>query len=176
MKFAKLAAAAAMAFAALPTIASAEVTVGSQVFGPEGGEVGMVQKIDGNVVYVQTDKHTVPLPSEAFGESDAGPTITVGREQLNQMMDQQLAAAQAQLDAQLVVGNAVVGAQGNALGAITEIVEDNVTIEGDLGSFVLPKNAFALGANGLMAGVTAEQIEAQLSASAEPAAEEAPAG
>lgn len=172
MKFAKYAAAAALAFAAVPMAAhaqNAEVTVGAEVFGPEGGLVGQIESVSDQAVVVKTDKHSIPLPPNAFGESEKGPTITLNREQLNAAMDEQLAAAKAQTEALLVEGTPVTDTEGANIGAIASVEGDSVAVEGDLGAFTLPKSAFVSQGNVLIAGVTAAQIEAQLGGGAEEA-------
>jgi hypothetical protein len=162
MKFAKYAAAAALAFVTVPMAAHAQVAVGAEVYGPEGGLVGQIESVSDQAVVVKTDKHSIPLPPSAFGESEKGPTITLNRDQLNAAMDEQLAAAQAQTEALLVEGTPVTDIEGANIGAIASVEGDNVAVEGDLGAFSLPKSAFVSQGNVLIAGVTAAQIEAQL--------------
>lgn len=170
MKFAQFAAAAALAFAAVPMAASAQnaqVVVGADVMGPDGAVVGQIESVGAEAVVVKTDKHSVPLPPTAFGEGDANPTITATREQLNAAMDEQLATLQAQTEALLVEGTPVTDVEGTNIGAIASVDGDNVAVEGELGAFTLPKSAFVTRDNTLIAGVTAAQIEAQLGGSAE---------
>lgn len=165
MKFVKSAAAAALALAAMPIAANAQnaqVVVGADVFGPQGGVVGQIESVSEQAVVVKTDKHSVPLPASAFGEGDTGPTITVTRDQLNAAMDEQLAAAEAEKAALLVEGTPVTGGAGNIIGSITSVEGENVAIEGDHGAFTLPASAFVVQNGVLVTGVTAAQIEAQL--------------
>jgi len=169
MRFAQFAAAAALAFATVPMAASAQnaqVVVGADVMGPDGAVVGQIESVGAEAVVVKTDKHSVPLPPNAFGEGDANPTITLTREQLNAAMDEQLAAVKAQTEALLVEGTPVTDTEGANIGAIASVEGENVAVEGDLGAFTLPKTAFVSRGNVLIAGVTAAQIEAQLGGAA----------
>lgn len=162
MKFAKLAAAAAFAAAAtFPAAALAQVTAGAKVYGPQGGEVGTVVSVDAGVVTVDTGTHKAPLPQDAFGKSDKGPTITVTKAQLDAMMAEQLAAANAARDAKLVAGAAVASPKGAALGTIKSVEGDAVVLDSSAGAVSLKREHFALDAQGaLIALFTAEQVAA----------------
>ena len=124
MKIARLALLpAALLFA--PVAASAAPTVGATVYGPQGNQVGTIEQVDAQTVIVNTGKHKVPLGVDAFGEGETGPTITVTREQLDAMMDQQLAEVAAQRDAMLVAGTTVFSADKQPVGTIESITDDN---------------------------------------------------
>lgn len=162
MKIAKLAILAA-AIVATPIAASAAgPEAGATVYGPQGNPVGTIESVDNGQAVLDTGKHRVPLGIESFGESEAGPTITVTKEQLNALMDEQIAAANAQRDAALVVGAAVVSADAQAAGTIKEIDDatDAVVVERESGLVTLKREHFAVDGNGaLMALFTLEQID-----------------
>lgn len=162
MKIAKLAILAA-AIVATPIAASAAgPEAGATVYGPQGNPVGTIESVANGQAVLDTGKHRVPLGIESFGESEAGPTITVTKEQLNALMDEQIAAANAQRDAALVVGAAVVSADAQAAGTIKEIDEatDAVVVERESGLVTLKREHFAVDGNGaLMALFTLEQID-----------------
>ncbi|MGN6501129.1 MAG: hypothetical protein ACTHKM_13415, partial [Tsuneonella sp.] len=125
MKFVRLAAAAALATAALGTAAAAQdVAAGATVYGPDGAAVGTVESVANGVVTLDTGAHKAPLPADAFGKSDKGPTITVTKAKLDEMVAQQLAAADAKRDAALVAGAAVVSPKGAALGTVKSVEGD----------------------------------------------------
>lgn len=166
MKFAKYAA-AAIAAASLATAAYAQdaaVTVGATVTGPDGAAVGTVESVADGVVTVDTGKHKAPLPANAFGKGESGPTITVTKAQLDTMIDQQLAAANAQRDAQLVVGAEVHTADHQVLGKVESIDGNNVIVARAEGPVTLLRDHFAAMDSMLMARFTAEQIEAAVAA------------
>lgn len=159
MKFARLAALATLA-AALPAAAHAQ-DVGATVYGPEGNEVGTVISVADGVVTLDTGTHKAPLPADAFGKGDKGPTITVTKAQIDAMIDEQLAAAAAKRDTALVEGAAIASAAGAPLGTVTSIDGDAVVVETTEGPVELKREHFAVDANGaLMALFTVEQIKA----------------
>jgi FKBP-type peptidyl-prolyl cis-trans isomerase 2 len=164
MKFTKLAfaATALMATAALPGAAFAQdVAVGATVYGPQGEAVGTVTSVAGGVVTVDTGAHKAPLPADAFGKGDKGPTITVTKAQIDEMMAQQLAAANARRDAALVAGAAVVSPKGAALGTVKSVEGDAVVLETAEGPVQLKREHFAIDANGALEALfTLEQIKA----------------
>lgn len=162
MKFAKLAVAAALATAALPGAAFAQdIASGATVYGPEGNVVGTVESVAGGVVTLDTGAHKAPLPANAFGKSDKGPTITVTRQQLDDMVAAQLAAAAQARDNALVASAAVNSADGQPAGTVKSIDGDEVVLETAEGPVAMKRDGFAVDANGaLMALYTKEQLTA----------------
>ena len=162
MNFAKLAI-RPTAMRATPIAASAAgPEVGATVYGPQGNPVGTIESVANGQAVLDTGKHKVPLGIESFGESEAGPTITVTKEQLDGLMDEQIAAAIAQRDAALVVGAAVVSADAQVAGTVKEIdaSTDAVVVERDSGLVTLKREHFAVDGNGaLIALFTLEQID-----------------
>ncbi|MGN6497783.1 MAG: hypothetical protein ACTHK5_10655 [Tsuneonella sp.] len=179
MKFVRLAAAAALATAALGTAAAAQAgATGATVYGPDGAAVGTVESVANGVVTLDTGAHKAPLPADAFGKSDKGPTITVTKAQLDEMVAQQLAAADAKRDAALVAGAAVVSPKGAALGTVKSVEGDAVVVTTADGPVAMKREHFAIGADGaLMALFTVDQIKAAASGgAAAPATGSAAAG
>lgn len=161
MTFAKFAAAAALAAATLSTAGWSQVVAGTNVYGPEGGEVGTIVSVENGVVTVNTGTHTAPLPENAFGKSDKGPTISVTKAQLDAMVVEQAAAATAARDTALVAGAAVVSPKGAALGTIKSVEGDAVVLESPAGPVQLKREHFALDAQGALTALfTAEQVAA----------------
>jgi hypothetical protein len=179
MKFAYLAA-AALAATSMTTVAraqdaaataapaaTAEVAVGATVTGPDGSAVGTVESVADGVVTVDTGKHKAPLPANAFGAGESGPTITVTKAQLDAMIDEQLAAAATQRDAMLVAGAAVHTADHQPLGTVKSVEGNNVIVEREAGPVNLLREHFAVADNMLMALFSAEQIEAAVAGQAQ---------
>lgn len=175
MKFSKMAI-AAIAAAGIATAAHAQgVTVGATVYGPEGNSVGTIESVADGVVTVDTGKHKAPLPSNAFGQGDKGPTITVTKAQLDAMLDEQIAAANAKRDAALVEAAAVVTADNQPLGVVKSIAGNTVIVSGGQGDLNLLREHFAVNQSGqLMVLFTDAQLDqavaAQTSATPSPAA------
>ena len=166
MKFTRLAAISTfLAAAAIPAAAFAQVAAGATVYGPDGTAVGTVASVDGGTVMVDTGTYKAPLPESAFGKSDKGPTITVTKAQLDEMMAQQVAAANTARDAKLVAGAAVISPKGAALGTIKSVDGDAMVLDSPSGPVALKREHFALDANGaLIALFTAEQVAAAAAA------------
>ena len=162
MKFTRLAAISTFLVATvIPAAAFAQVAAGATVYGPDGAAVGTVASVDAGTVMVDTGTYKAPLPATAFGKSDKGPTITVTKAQLDEMMAQQVAAANTARDAKLVAGAAVVSPKGAALGTIKSVDGDAVVLDSPSGPVALKREHFALDANGaLIALFTAEQVAA----------------
>ncbi len=153
--------------AAATSAPAANVTVGATVIGPDGTAVGTVESVADGVVTVDTGKHKAPLPANAFGTGENGPTITVTKAQLDTMIDEQLAAAHAQRDALLVAGAEVHTADHQVLGKVESIDGNNVIITRAEGPVTLLREHFAAMDNMLMALFTAEQIEAAVAGQAQ---------
>ena len=161
MNIAKLALASLVLAAAPALAAPGGVTVGATVYGPQGNPVGQIVTVDGGQAVVDTGKHKVPLNLDAYGKGAKGPTITVTKDQLDQIMDTQLAAAAAKRDAALIPGAAVVAAKGTAAGTIKSVEGDDVVLDSPNGPVLLKREHFAINADGaLMALFTADQIAA----------------
>jgi hypothetical protein len=152
--------------AAAPAATAVEVTAGTTVYGPEGNEVGTVESVTDGVAALNTGKHTIGLPLDRFGENAEGQTtIAVGRDQLNTMVDEQLAEAAAQLDAVLVAGAQVVDVNGTPLGSVGAVEGEEVTVETEWGAFALKKANFLPGEGHVTAQVQADQVKSALGAS-----------
>ncbi|NNM75315.1 hypothetical protein HJG53_00110 [Sphingomonas sp. ID1715] len=148
--------------AATPAAAGApQITAGAQVSGPDGGAVGTIASTGADFAVVKTDKHEVRLPRTAFAAGPNGLVIGLSRDQLNAQVEQ----AKAQTADALKAG-AVVNGSGGAQAATVEKVEGEfVTVKLKSGKMVrLPKAAIAAGPNGLVIGMTADQLEAQAAA------------
>lgn len=160
MKLSKMAL-AAVAAAGLATAAYAQnVTVGATVYGPEGNAVGTIESVAEGVVTVDTGKHKAPLPTNAFGKSEQGPTITVTKAQLDAMLDEQIAAASAKRDAALVEAAAVITADNQPLGVVKSISGNTVIVTRGEGSVNLLREHFAVNQSGqLMVLFTDAQLD-----------------
>lgn len=164
-KIALTAAAALAAFAANPAMAQ---EAGDTVMGNDGNAIGTVAQVSGEAVLLTVGEYQIALPANLFGESEAGPTLNVTRDQLVQLHEQQLAEAAAALEAALVEGAAVVTADPQPLGTVDSIDGENVIVAREDESLVtLPKTMFAVDPNaGLMARIMMSDLEAALAAQA----------
>ncbi len=169
MKFTKLALIATL-LAATPAMAAAQ-DVGATVYGNDGNAIGTVENVADGIVLIDTGKHKAPIPAELIGAGETGPSINATKDQIDAMMDAQVAEATAKRDAALVAGAAVLSANGNPAGTLTEVdlAVDAIILESPDGPVALKKEHFAVDANGqLMALFTRDQI-ASAAASAQAA-------
>jgi hypothetical protein len=151
--------------------ATAKVAAGLTIYGSDGAEVGTIESVADGVATLDTGKHKIGLPLDRFGENAEGQTtIAVGRDQLNTMVDEQLAKAAAELEAVLVAGTPVVDVNGTALGSVGAIEGESVTVETEWGAFALKKANFMPGEGSVTAQVQADQVKSALGASAEASA------
>lgn len=138
--------------------AQAQISVGASVVGPEGAPVGTVTSVGSDFVTIKTDKYEVRLPKTALGARPDGWAVGLTQAELNASIEKSLGS----LDALLKPGTAVAGAQGAAVGTVEAVEGDLVTLKLTSGKLVrLPKSGFAPGPNGLVIGLTAQQLEAE---------------
>lgn len=172
MKFAKItAAAAALALSSVAAQAqeaapAVELSSGATVTGNDGNAIGTIAEITDAAVLVDTGTHKIALPANAFGTSDAGPTLNITKAALEEAYAAQLAAQAEALAAALVVGAEVQTADPQPLGTIDMIEGENVVlVRTDESKVTLPKELFAVDAEGhLVARITMAQLEEALAA------------
>lgn len=167
MKFSKIAVTAVAALGLATAAQAQSVTVGATVYGPEGQPVGTIETVADGVVTVDTGKHKAPLPANAFGQGEQGPTITVTKTQLNAMLDERVAAANAKRDAALVATAAVVGAASQPVGVVKSVNGNTVIVTRTTGGDVnLLREHFAVNPTGqLMVLFTNAQLDQAVAAS-----------
>ena len=144
-----------------PALAQADAfKVGTVVTDAKGGPVGTVTAVNGNVVTVHTDKLDANLAKESFTPSEGKLLVGLTQAELNAAVEKDQAAAAASL----AVGAEVKGTGGAVLGTIEAIDGEFVTIKLASGSKVrIPRSGIAGSAGGAVVGLTAEQLEAQVS-------------
>jgi preprotein translocase subunit YajC len=159
---------AAAGMAAQPAAAAAPITAGTVVKDTNGGQVGTVASVDGEFLIVKTDKHEVKLPKASFTATDSGLLFGMTQAQLNAEVEK------AKVDpAELLKAGAVVrDTAGGVVGTVETVEADLATVKLPTTSVQLPVSAFAADAQGLVIGVTAAELEAQVSAAAESTATE----
>ena len=140
-------------------------SVGARVYDPEGAEVGTVESVQGDIVTVNTGSARAGLPTRAFAVREKGLTIAMTKVQLETAAAGANAQAQGARDAALVDGATVKGSDGVAIGTITQIVGDDVTVQlADGASAIIRKPNIGLVDGALTIGVTAATFIAQVHA------------
>ncbi len=146
-----------------PPAAGAPITVGMAVKDTQGGDVGTVTKVEPGFVTLKTDKHEVRLPSSSFTPNKGVLLFGMTRDQLNAATEQ----AEAQMAAKIAPGAAVSDSTGAPVGTISAVDPQFVTVKLTSGSEVrLPRSGVAAGANGVVVGSTAAQLQAAAAAAA----------
>lgn len=169
MKFSTLAAAAALALAGVstPVLAQSAVPVGAKVFGPDGNEVGTVEKVEGDNVVVNTGTLTAALPANVFGTGDKGPTIGWNKADLEAAITAANDEAKAKAEAAVVAGADVYSSDAVLLGKIKEVTPEGLAVlELASGPASLPKDQITLQGDKLTFLATAADVEAAAKAAA----------
>lgn len=152
--------AAASAQAAATAPATPNLTVGTVIYDPQGGEVGKIDTVSGDAIVVDTGAHKATLPRSAFGTGAKGPAVTITKAQIDEQVAAAAQKAAAALDAALVVGAEVKGKAGTPVGTVKEVSAEKVVIDRTAGPVALARNAIGLGAQGLFISLTAEELAA----------------
>jgi hypothetical protein len=159
------AAPAAQGTAAAPAAsAAAKVTAGATIFDASGAQVGTVDQVAGDVVTVNTGTNKVGVPLGNFAAGPNGLVLGNTKAQLDAAAAQAAAQSQAQLRTALVPGAAVRGTGGIELGKVKAADDQFVTITSAKGDVRLPIAGVAAGPNGLVAGMTAAEFQAAVTA------------
>lgn len=148
--------------AAAPAMAHAQ-EVGATVLGNDGNPIGTVEAVADGIVTINTGKHKAPIPADLIAAGVNGASINATKDQIDAMMDAQVAEAIAKRDAALVAGAAVVSANSNPSGTLAsvDLAADAIVLESPEGPVALKKEHFAVDPQGqLMALFTSEQITA----------------
>lgn len=158
MRFLVAFASLSLALAAPAFAQAGGFTVGAQVLDGKGSVVGTISAIKGDVVTVKTDKVEAHLGKASFAQQDGKLYIGNTQAELNALVEQQNAAA----EASLAVGAPVKGTGGAHIGTIEAIDTEFVTLKLDSGKSVrIPRSGIAGSAQGAVVGLTVADLEAQ---------------
>ena len=133
---------------------------GTQVVDVNGGVVGTVTSVNGDVVTVKTDRLDANLSKSSFTPNEGKLLFGMTQAELNAAVEANKAAA----EASLAVGAEVKGTGGASLGTIDAIDAEFVTIKLASGNKVrIPRAGIVGSASGAVIGLTADELEAQVS-------------
>jgi len=155
----------AVAANATPGAAGAQVTAGAQVMDSKGGAVGTIASVSGDVAVIDTGVVKASIPVASFAKSDKGLLIGMSKAELEAAAQ----GAQAQANAALKPGVAVMDAKGGSVGTIEAVEGDMITVATPNIKAKLPKSAVAMGPNGAVISMTQAQLEAAAKGAASPA-------
>ena len=138
--------------------AASGFTVGAQVTDANGGPVGTVTAVNGDVVAIKTDKFETNLSKSSFADQDGKLLVGMTQADLNAAIEKDQAAA----EASLVVGAEVKDTAGASAGTIHAIDAEFVTLKLASGKSIrIPRAGIAGSANGAVIGLSAGDLEAQ---------------
>lgn len=146
--------------------------VGATVVDTVGAPVGTIESIADGTAIINTGTNKAPYPLTSMTPGPKGPIIALTKAQLDAFYAEAAAKAAATLEQKMVAGTAVRTRNGTAqAGTIKSVTADNVVLTTEAGRDVsLPRNIFAVDAQGgLIIGFTAEQFAQAISA-AQPSA------
>lgn len=145
------------------------LTPGTTVYDSEGQTIGPIASSDGATVVVTVGDKPAALPASAFMQTDKGTAITLTLAQLTAALDQQAAAADAQLTAALQPGADIKGVNGGSVvGKVKTADAQGVVVTTAQGDVRLPRNAFFVAAHGLSTSFSAEQFAAAVAEATAP--------
>jgi hypothetical protein len=150
------------ALAVTPAAAVAQ-DVGTTIYGSDGKPVGTVVEINPQVVVIDTGRHKAPVPLSMVYEGRKGKSVNASRALVDSMMEERIAQANAERDAKLVPGTAVVSAGGRAVGTISaaDLAADAIILDSAEGLLRFKKEHFAVTTQGqLMVLYSRDQIAA----------------
>lgn len=148
------------ALAVTPAAAFAQ-DVGATIYGNDGNAVGTVTEVNEQVVVIDTGKHKAPVPVSMVFDGDKGKSVNATKDQVDTMMDQRVAEANAKRDAALVQGAAVVSAGGRSVGTLekVDLAADTILLKAPQGTLRMKKEHFAVNPQGQLTVLyTADQI------------------
>lgn len=145
--------------AAQPAAPDTAIAVGMTVEDAQGGRVGTVAAVAGDIVTVKTDRHDAQLPRSAFAVREGKLLVSMTQAEL----DAEIERAQAEAQAKLVVGATVTGSKGTPVGTIDAIDDQYVTLKLLSGKLIrIQRSSLGVGPQGGTIGLTAEELEAQV--------------
>lgn len=147
---------------AQPTAPGTTITAGLKVEDAQGGEVGTVVAVNGDIITIKTDRIEAQLPRNAFTVAPDKLLIGMTRAELNAEVER----AQAEAQAKLVPGATVTGSKGTPVGTIETIDDQYVMLKLLSGKMIrMPRNSLGAGPQGGIIGLTAEELEAKIAPS-----------
>jgi sporulation protein YlmC with PRC-barrel domain len=159
------------ALAVTPSAAFAQ-DLGTTIYGNDGNTVGTVTEVNDQVVVIDTGKHKAPVPVSMVFDGDKGKSVNATKDQVDTMMDQRIAQANAERDAALVQGAAVVSAGGRQVGKLTDVnlAADTIMLETADGLLRMKKEHFAVNPQGQLAVLYSRDQIASAATGGKPAA------
>jgi hypothetical protein len=150
--------------------AATSPSVGATVFGAGGERIGTIASLTADAAVIDNGTNQAAVPLNAFAADANGFKITLTKAQFDTAAAQAAAQSQGQLKAALVAGAQVKAVDGaTVIGTVKAVEGELVTLNTTKGDIRVPVKGFAVGANGLVSGLTPAQIEAAAGTAQPPA-------
>ncbi len=162
--------AAASLFGGVALAADAGVKPGASVFDTQGGAVGTIEAVNGDLAVVSTGANKVSLPVSSFGQGENGPVIALTKAQLDQAASGAKASAEAELRAKIVPGASIYGSGGQVVGTVESVEGEFVTLAVGDQKAKLPISSVTAGPSGPMIAMSAADLRAAVAGSGTTAA------
>jgi preprotein translocase subunit YajC len=141
--------------------ATATIMPGMAVVDTHGGAVGSVVSVNGDTLIINTGKHQAAVGTASVTPYKGKLLIGMTQAELNAATEKGLAQAAAQI----TPGATVKGTGGAVLGTIESLDTEIATLKLATGESIrIPRSGIAAGADGVVVGLTLEQLKAQLGA------------
>jgi preprotein translocase subunit YajC len=139
--------------------ATATIMPGMAVVDTHGGAVGSVVSVNGDTLIINTGKHQAAVGTASVTPYKGKLLIGMTQAELNAATEKGLAQAAAQI----TPGATVKGTGGAILGTIESLDTEIATLKLATGESIrIPRSGIAAGADGVVVGLTLEQLKAQL--------------
>jgi preprotein translocase subunit YajC len=143
--------------------AAASIAPGMAVVDTSGGAVGSVVSVNGDTLIINTGAHQAAVSAASVTPYKGKLLIGMTQAELNAATEQSLAQAAAQI----TPGATVKGTGGAVLGTIESLDTDTATLKLATGESIrVPRAGLAAGAEGVVVGLTLDQLKAQLGTTA----------
>mgnify|MGYP003575202484 CR=1 FL=1 len=153
-----VASALAAALPLAPAAAQPAPRVGATVTDQNGGTVGTITAVEGDMVIIRTDRHETQLPVTSFTVTDDAVLFGLTQAELNSRIEQALAeAAQA-----FQVGATVHDRDGAVVGPVEALDAETGTVKFGEQRIRLPRGSVGAAENGLVIGATVAELRAQI--------------
>jgi preprotein translocase subunit YajC len=163
LALASISLAASTAASAQTAAATVAITPGMAVVDTNGGSVGTVISVKGDTLVINTGTHEAAVGASSVTPYKGKLLIGMTKAQLDAATEQTLAQAAAQV----VPGATVKGTGGAVIGTIESLDTDMATIKLTTGESIrIPRSGMAGSADGVMVGISLDQLKAQLGATA----------
>ena len=152
---------------------AADISAGATVRAKDGLQIATIERLEADGAVVRAGNRLAKLPVDAFGKDDNGLLINVTAAEFQTAIaaasvpapaqEPEIAAATA---ADMALGAAVRDSEGVQIGTVLELVSNGVIVLTDGRKVKLTVDSFSKDDQGLLIGITANELKAMIANSA----------